>query len=282
MTAEELGELYDEKRRAWEEATGAEGFGDEYAIEVARRLDGLQFEPPEFDWPVDERGPVCRRCGVPVSDRDLHTRWHELVSAGIKLAQYEANLGHLGAAFLGIALRELFGDEVLTGAAPAPAEQENWTPSGHGHLYPLPNGLRARCGGPGMCAKCKADLEHSERVGDGEAERWLQRVRAEGGPWAGDAAREDTRPLGDSEVQIWRVWIREHPEQAVRIACGADHDAVVAGLEGEWGTLGTILAMIEPLDQDTRARVLESALVRVTASETVGPVSPNQDEEPPR
>lgn len=74
-----------------------------------------------------------------------------------------------------------------------------------------------------------------------------------------------------------RGWIREHPEQAVRIACGSDRDAVVAALEGEWGTLGTVLAILEPLDQDARSRVLESALVRVTMSETLGPVEPDDE-----
>lgn len=31
---------------------------------------------------------------------------------------------------------------------------------GHGHVYPNPDGILARCGGPYMCSKCKADLEH--------------------------------------------------------------------------------------------------------------------------
>jgi hypothetical protein len=28
---------------------------------------------------------------------------------------------------------------------------------GHGHVYPMPNGLKARCGGPAICSKCAAD-----------------------------------------------------------------------------------------------------------------------------
>lgn len=180
MTAEELGELYDEKRTAWETAKaipGSEEYPEDYVIEVARRL-GLEFIPPEYLHGSQGR-TACGRCGVEVALEERHSRWHELVAAGIKVATYEANLGHLGASFLGIALRELFGDEILARPPAAPAEPENWTPSGHGHLYPLPNGSRARCGGPAMCAKCKADLEHSERVGDGEAERWRQRMAAE-------------------------------------------------------------------------------------------------------
>ena len=30
--------------------------------------------------------------------------------------------------------------------------------TGHGHVFPRPDGVRARCGGPGMCAECSRDL----------------------------------------------------------------------------------------------------------------------------
>lgn len=33
------------------------------------------------------------------------------------------------------------------------------TNSGHGHVWPRPDGLMARCGGPAMCPECKADQE---------------------------------------------------------------------------------------------------------------------------
>lgn len=29
---------------------------------------------------------------------------------------------------------------------------------GHGHVFPRPDGVRARCGGPKMCKECAADL----------------------------------------------------------------------------------------------------------------------------
>lgn len=29
--------------------------------------------------------------------------------------------------------------------------------TGHGHVYPRPDGARARCGGPGLCRQCAAD-----------------------------------------------------------------------------------------------------------------------------
>lgn len=34
------------------------------------------------------------------------------------------------------------------------AAQEN---TGHGHVYPRPDGIRARCGGPGICAECSRE-----------------------------------------------------------------------------------------------------------------------------
>jgi hypothetical protein len=30
--------------------------------------------------------------------------------------------------------------------------------SGHGHVTPNPNGMKARCGGPGLCHTCSAEL----------------------------------------------------------------------------------------------------------------------------
>jgi len=30
----------------------------------------------------------------------------------------------------------------------------------HGHIVPLPSGLRARCGGPALCPKCRAEVDH--------------------------------------------------------------------------------------------------------------------------
>lgn len=49
---------------------------------------------------------------------------------------------------------------------------------GHGHVYPRPDGVRARCGGPMICAECAKDLakrQASEReqqsAGCGDAAR---------------------------------------------------------------------------------------------------------------
>lgn len=34
---------------------------------------------------------------------------------------------------------------------------------GHGHVFPRSDGVRMRCGGPGMCKECSADLFRKER-----------------------------------------------------------------------------------------------------------------------
>jgi hypothetical protein len=38
--------------------------------------------------------------------------------------------------------------------------------SGHGHVWPRPDGMKARCGGPGLCAECSHD--HSLATERGE------------------------------------------------------------------------------------------------------------------
>lgn len=45
------------------------------------------------------------------------------------------------------------------------------TNSGHGRAWERPDGLRARCGGEGMCAICRADAElvsAAEKIPPGE------------------------------------------------------------------------------------------------------------------
>jgi len=34
---------------------------------------------------------------------------------------------------------------------------------GHGHVYPRPDGMKARCGGPAICSECAADLARQDR-----------------------------------------------------------------------------------------------------------------------
>ena len=39
--------------------------------------------------------------------------------------------------------------------------------TGHGHVFPRPDGARARCGGPGMCSSCSTDAtRRTEAAGE--------------------------------------------------------------------------------------------------------------------
>lgn len=35
---------------------------------------------------------------------------------------------------------------------------------GHGHVFPRPDGVRARCGGPALCRECARDLARRNAV----------------------------------------------------------------------------------------------------------------------
>jgi hypothetical protein len=41
---------------------------------------------------------------------------------------------------------------------------------GHGHVFPRPDGVRARCGGPGICKECAHDAQRKQAI-SAEAER---------------------------------------------------------------------------------------------------------------
>lgn len=41
---------------------------------------------------------------------------------------------------------------------------ERGSNTGHGHVYLRPDGVRARCGGPGMCAECSRDFARKTRT----------------------------------------------------------------------------------------------------------------------
>lgn len=40
------------------------------------------------------------------------------------------------------------------------------TDSGHGHVFRVSSGHKARCGGPGLCRDCDADLDRLAATGD--------------------------------------------------------------------------------------------------------------------
>lgn len=50
-------------------------------------------------------------------------------------------------------------DAALAGTADQPPVAQGLN-VGHGHVFPRPDGLKARCGGPGLCVECSHDLAH--------------------------------------------------------------------------------------------------------------------------
>jgi hypothetical protein len=45
--------------------------------------------------------------------------------------------------------------------APAPPSKDRNV--GHGHVFKRPDGIKARCGGPGLCSECSRDLARAEQ-----------------------------------------------------------------------------------------------------------------------
>lgn len=43
--------------------------------------------------------------------------------------------------------------------------------SGHGHVFPNPDGSRARCGGPGICMECSLEADQEKLYDTGAEER---------------------------------------------------------------------------------------------------------------
>lgn len=41
---------------------------------------------------------------------------------------------------------------------------ERGSNTGHGHVFKRPDGMRARCGGPGLCAACSSDKVLRDRA----------------------------------------------------------------------------------------------------------------------
>lgn len=68
--------------------------------------------------------------------------------------------------------------------------------TGHGHVFKRPDGVKARCGGPGVCAECSTDLARAEAAAQREQQprpvltntnERLARIRASGAIGVGDA-----------------------------------------------------------------------------------------------
>lgn len=56
------------------------------------------------------------------------------------------------------------GEASAVGTAEKAEESISKTDCGHGHVYPRSDGVRARCGGPGMCKRCSVDAQNLEFI----------------------------------------------------------------------------------------------------------------------
>lgn len=151
---------------------------DDYYVEVAGRLE-LPITEPTFARYHDET--YCETCGTMVASTKVHTRWHARIQAVTKVALQMSELAWKHSGLLGFTLSTTM-QELIT----VMGEDDEWTCSGHGWIYPEgdpPGSVRARCGGPAMCDKCRADEQHSIAEGDGAAQAYyvaMQERRADG------------------------------------------------------------------------------------------------------
>lgn len=47
---------------------------------------------------------------------------------------------------------------------------------GHGWVYPRPDGVKARCGGPALCSACARDLAHKNTSESGGRDQFVQEI----------------------------------------------------------------------------------------------------------
>lgn len=65
------------------------------------------------------------------------------------------------------------------------------TNSGHGHVFPRPDGVRMRCGGPALCPECARDSAVKRRGQDPETvARWFHEAYERLAPEHGYSTRK--------------------------------------------------------------------------------------------
>lgn len=60
--------------------------------------------------------------------------------------------------------------------APLSSTERTLPNVGHGHVFPRPDGMKARCGGPALCSECAQDLALKERE-TADTEKELERLK---------------------------------------------------------------------------------------------------------
>lgn len=71
--------------------------------------------------------------------------------------------------------------------------------TGHGHVFPRPDGMKARCGGPAICKECAIDAaRHAPKPEESDGFK-LQLMGTDGARWAAEFNKVAVR-LGYSKM----------------------------------------------------------------------------------
>lgn len=130
-------------------ACGASGIGDICAAAV--RVITRALQQPEQAKVAEGFVVVPRESVLSIQSQiqGIRTRWPEMEANDDSLEDFATTLTGI------LAAPKPEGTEVSNDKVPAN--------SGHGHVFKRPDGMKARCGGPGFCDECSRDAATSRR-----------------------------------------------------------------------------------------------------------------------
>lgn len=108
---------------------------------------------------------------------------------------------------------------------------------GHGHVFPRPDGMKARCGGPGMCKECAADAalaDAARQVDSSAAEAYALRGDLERVTQERDDALASLNETYTDERGV--VWTRPTAWAYAKVCGARNARAERAEAEVEWLT----------------------------------------------
>lgn len=169
--------------------------------------------------------------------------------------------------------------QLIEDAAKAQADRQepvkDWpefgTNSGHGHVWERPDGLKMRCGGPGMCEVCSADFARLNQIELSQAVPKQEPVKDAPVAWRfskGTITKLDscphggnwqplyTRPQPDLTAEVERLKLSaEHWNRLYREKCQEFHDAQAnKGQEIVWliDRIAELEALVSTREYDIR------------------------------
>lgn len=95
--------------------------------------------------------------------------------------------------------------------------------TGHGHVFPRPDGVKARCGGPGICMECSLEAD--------------QKKLEDLGAFDKPSSKEQTGQMPPNMERAKQEWISRYKSKEGRAIarrawerCQEEHDAIVKPL----------------------------------------------------